>query len=154
MNKAATQDLVLNGIQALMHPGERLAGFVKVVAGPWQYLVYFFLATAASLALLATETGNFVPAMVAALLALLCVMRMRTYALVLTDTSLYLVRIQQGRVGAVDVIRPLFDVGFEGGSMRIVIEGSAFWVQPAYLGADAQEFERNLQAAAGVAVAF
>jgi len=150
MNKAATQDLVLNGIQALMHPGERLAGFVKVVAGPWQYLVFIFLAAAVGLEL----TGKLVPGMVAALLALLCVMRMRTYALVLTDTSLYLVRIQQRHVGAADVIRPLFDVGFEGGSMRLVIDGIAFWVQPAYLGADTQQFERNLRAAAGVAVAY
>lgn len=150
MYKAATQDLVLSGIQALMHPGERLAGFVKVVAGPWQYLVFLFLAAAVGLEL----TANYVPGMVAALLALLCVMRMRTYALVLTDTSLYLVRIQQRRVGAVDVIRPLFDVPFEGGSMRLVLDGTAFWVQPAYLGADARQFERNLQAAVGVAVAY
>lgn len=154
MSKAATQELVLNGIHALMHPGERLAGFVRVVAGPWQYLAFFLLATAAGLALLATETGNFVPCMVAALLALLCVMRMRTYALVLTDTSLYLVRLKQGRVGAVDVIRPLFEVGFEGGSMCLVVDGTGFWVQPTYLGADTRQFESNLRAATGVAVAY
>ena len=150
MSKAATQDLVLNGIHALMHPGERLAGLVRVVAGPWQYLVFVFLAAAVGLEL----ASAYVPGMVAALLALLCVMRMRTYALVLTDTSLYLVRIQQRRVGAVEVIRPLADVGFEGGSMRLVIAGTPFWVQPTYLGADAQQFERNLQAATGVAVAY
>jgi hypothetical protein len=150
MSKVATQELVLSGIQALMHPGERLAGLVKVTAGPWLYLVALFLAAAVGLEL----TANFVPGMVAALLALLCVMKMRTYALVLTDTSLYLVRIQQRRVGAVEVIRPLADVGFEGGSIRLVIAGTPFWVQPTYLGADAQQFERNLQAATGVAVAY
>ena len=40
-----------------MHPGERLAGFVKVVAGPWQYLVFIFLAAAVGLEL----TGELVP---------------------------------------------------------------------------------------------
>jgi hypothetical protein len=150
MSKATTQDLVLTGIQALMHPGERLVGLIKVVTGPWQYFVYLFLAAAVGLEL----TANYVPGMVAALIALLCVMKMRTYALVLTDQSLYLVRIQQRRVGAVDVIRPLADVGFEGGSMRMVIDGIAFWVQPMYLGADTQQFERNLIAASGVAVAY
>ena len=44
--------------------------------------------------------------------------------------------------------------GFEGGSMRLVVAGTAFWVQPTYLGADAQQFERNLLAATGVAVAY
>jgi hypothetical protein len=150
MSKAATQDLVLNGIHALMHPGERFAGLVRVILGPWQYLVYVFFAAAVGLELAAA----YVPGMVAALLALLCVMRMRTYALVLTDTSLYMVRLKQRRVGAVEVIRPLSEVGFEGGSMRLVVAGTAFWVQPTYLGADAQQFERNLLAATGVAVAY
>ena len=150
MSKVATQDLVLTGIRALMHPGERLTGFVKVVAGPWYYLVILFLIAAVGLEL----TANLVPGMVAALLALLCVMRTRTYALVLTDQSLYIVRIQQRRVGTVEVIRPVTDIAFAGGSFRLVLDGTAFWVQPLYLGGDAEEFERNLQAAAGVAVAY
>jgi hypothetical protein len=150
MSKAATQDLVLNGIQAMMHPGERLAGLIKVVVGPWHYFVYVFLAAAVALEL----TANYVPGMVAALLALLCVMRMRTYALALTDQSLYLVRIQQRRTGTIEVIRPLTEVGFEGGSMRLVLDGTAFWVQPSYLGTDTREFDRNLRAATGVAVAY
>jgi hypothetical protein len=149
MSKAATQDLVLSGIQALMHPGERLVGLVRVVAGPWQYLVVLFLTVAVALEL----TANYVPGMVAALLALLSVMKMRTYALALTDQSLYVVRLQQRRVGAVDVIRPLADVGFEGGSIRLLLGGTAFWVQPLYLGADVEQFTRHLQAA-GIAVAY
>jgi hypothetical protein len=150
MSKTTTQDLVLTGLQAMMHPGERLAGLVKVVAGPWQYLVYILLTAAVALVL----TANTTPGMVAALLALLCVMKMRTYALVLTDQSLYIVRIQQRRVGTVDVIRPVTDVGFEGGSFRLVLDGTPFWVQPLYLGADTEQFERNLHAAAGIAVAY
>ena len=71
----------------------------------------------------------------------------------LTDQSLYVVRLQQRRVGAVDVIRPLADVGFEGGSMRLLLGGTAFWVQPLYLGADVEQFTRHLQAA-GIAVAY
>lgn len=150
MSKAATQDLVLTGIQALMHSGERLAGLVKVVAGPWQYLVFPLLAAAVGLEL----TANYTPGMVAAPLALLCLMKIRTYVMVPTDQSLYLVRFQQRRVGTVEVIRPLADVGFIGGSMRLVLDGTAFWVQPLYLGADAEQFQRNLLAAAGIAVAY
>jgi len=150
MSKAATQDLVLTGIRSLLRPGERLAGLVKVITGPWQYLVLVLLAAAVALEL----TANYTPGMVAALLALLCLMKMRTYALVLTDQALYLVRIQQGRVGTVEVIRPINGVGFEAGSFRLVLDGTAFWVQPFYLGADTEEFQRNLQAAAGMAIAY
>jgi hypothetical protein len=92
--------------------------------------------------------------MVAALLALLCVMKIKSYALTLTDQALYIVRIQQRRVGTVEVIRPLLDVGFADGSLRLVLDGTPFWVQPLYLGADTEQFRRNLQAAAGVAVAY
>jgi hypothetical protein len=150
MSKEATQEQVQNGIQALMRPGERLAGLIKVTAGPWQYLVGLFLLAAVALEL----TANLVPGMVAALLALLCVMKTRAYVLALTDNALYIVRIQQRRVGTVEVIRPITEVGFEGGSMRLVLDGTAFWVQPMYLGADTQQFERNLQSATGVAVAY
>ncbi len=134
----------------MMYPGERLAGLVRVVAGPWQYLVVLFLSAAVGLEL----TANLVPGMVAALLALLCVMKMKTYALALTDQALYIVRIQQRRVGTVEVIRPLGDVAFVGGSVRLVLDGTAFWVQPLYLGTDTEEFQRNLHAASGVAVAY
>ncbi len=150
MSKAATQDLALSGIHPMMYPGERLAGLVRVVAGPWQYLVVLFLAAAVGLEL----TANLVPGMVAALLALLCVMKMKTYALALTDQALYIVRIQQHRIGTVEVIRPLLDVAFVGGSVRLVLDGTAFWVQPLYLGADTEEFQRNLRTASGVAVAY
>ena len=150
MSKAATHDLALRGIQPLMHPGERLTGLVKVVAGPWQYLVVLFLTAAVALEL----TANYVPGMVAALLALLCVMKMRTYALTLTDQAIYIVRIQQHRVGTVEVIRPLIDLAFIGGSLRLVLDGTAFWVQPLYLGADTEEFQHNLEAAVGIAVAY
>ena len=150
MSKSATQDLALSGIQPLMHPGERLTGLVKVVAGPWQYLVVLFLAAAVALEL----TANYVPGMVAALLALLCVMKMRTYALTLTDQAIYIVRLQQHRVGTVEVIRPLVDVAFIGGSLRLMLDGTAFWVQPLYLGADTEEFQHNLEAAVGIAVAY
>lgn len=150
MSKSATQDLALSGIQPLMHPGERLTGLVKVVAGPWQYLVVLFLAAAVALEL----TANYVPGMVAALLALLCVMKMRTYALTLTDQAIYIVRLQQHRVGTVEVIRPLVDVAFIGGSLRLMLDGTAFWIQPLYLGADTEEFQHNLEAAVGIAVAY
>jgi hypothetical protein len=150
MSKAATQDLALTGIRHLMLPSERLAGLVRVVAGPWQYLVALFLSAAVVLELMA----NYVPGMVAALLALLCVMKIKSYALTLTDQALYIVRIQQRRVGTVEVIRPLLDVGFADGSLRLVLDGTPFWVQPLYLGADTEQFRRNLQAAAGVAVAY
>ena len=150
MSKATTQDLALRGIQPLMHPGERLAGLVRVVAGPWQYLVALFFAAAVGLVL----TANQIPGMVAALLALLCVMKMKTYALTLTDQAVYIVRIQQRRVGTVEVIRPLVDVAFLGGSLRLVLDGTAFWIQPLYLGADTGEFQRNLESALGIAVAY
>jgi hypothetical protein len=133
-----------------MHPGERLTGLVKVVAGPWQYLVVLFLTAAVAFVL----TANYVPGMVAALLGLLCVMKMRTYALTLTDQAMYIVRIQQHRVGTVEVIRPLIDVAFIGGSLRLVLDGTAFWVQPLYLGADTEEVQHNLEAAVGIAVAY
>jgi hypothetical protein len=134
MSKAATQDLALTGIQPLMYPGEHMTGLVRVVA--------------------LELTAHLVPGMVAALLALLCVMKMKTYALTLTDAAIFVVRIQQHRVGTVEVIRPLADVSFLSGSVRLVLDGTAFWVQPLYLGADTEEFQRNLRAASGVAVAY
>ncbi len=151
MSKAATQDLALSGIQPLMHPGERLTGLVKVVAGPWQYLVVLFLAAAVALEL----TAIYVPGMVAALLALLCVMRMRTYALTLTDQALYIVRLQQHRVGTVEVIRPL-------GRRRLRSAARFAWCSTARLSGSSpstsaptpEEFQHNLEAAVGIAVAY
>ena len=35
-----------------------------------------------------------------------------------------------------------------------MLDGTAFWIQPLYLGADTEEFQHNLEAAVGIAVAY
>jgi hypothetical protein len=149
MSKAKLEDLVLDAIQPQMVGGERVVGLVRVTIGPWLYVTLVLLAAASALAL----NGAADLSLMAMLLALLSALRIRSYALALTDRSLFIVRLQTGRAGNVDAIRPLAGVRFSRALLRVEIEGTAFWLQPLDAGAGAAEFEQRLTAAAGGVVA-
>ncbi len=151
MSKATTEELVLSAVQPRMRLGERLVGLVRVDAGPWLYLALLLLA--AAFALEVNRLHDF--AILAVLVAALCALRIKGYALVLTDQALYVVHLIGKSVGNVEVISPLVAVGFERTLLRMELDGTAFWLHPLYLGEDAEKFERRLLAAAtGVAVAY
>lgn len=151
MSKTATEELVLNAVQPRMRLGERLVSLVRVDTGPWLYLALLLLA--AAFALVINHAQDY--ALMSALVAALCALRVNTYAMVLTDEALYMVHLRGRAVGSVEVIRPLIAVGIERNLMRIELDGRPFWLRPMYLGGDADNFERRLRAAStGIAVAY
>ncbi len=151
MSKAAAEELVLNAVQPRMRLGERLVSLVRLDSGPWLYLALLLLATA--FALFINHAQDF--ALMSALVAALCALRVKSYAMVLTDEALYVVHLRGKAVGGVEVIRPLVAVGFERNLMRIELDGRPFWLRPMYLGEEADNFERRLRAAStGIAIAF
>ena len=151
MSKAAVEELVMNAVQPRMRLGERPVSLVRVDTGPWLYLA--LLLVAAAFVLLVNQGQDL--ALMSVLVAALCALRIKSYAMVLTDEALYMVHLRGRTIGSVEVIRPLVAVGFDRNLFRIELDGRPFWVRPLYLGADADNFERRLRAAStGIAIAF
>jgi uncharacterized membrane protein YjjP (DUF1212 family) len=151
MPKAAVEELVMNAVQPRMHLGERPVSLVRVDSGPWLYLA--LLLVAAAFALLINQGQDF--ALMSVLVAALCALRVKSYAMMLTEEAIYMVHLRGHTIGSVEVIRPLIAVGFDRNLCRIELDGRPFWVRPLYLGADADNFERCLRAAStGIAVAY
>lgn len=151
MSKGTAEELVLNAVQPRMRLGERAVGLVRVDSGPWLYLALVLVA--AAFALVVNHAQGF--AIMALLLAALSALRVKSYAMVLTDEALYVVNLRGRSVGTVETIRPLVAVGFERNLLRMELDGRPCWLHPLYLGADADNFERRLRAAStGIAVAY
>ena len=107
--EGANEELVLNAVQPRMRLGERAVGLVRVDSGPWLYLALVLVA--AAFALVVNHALDF--AIMSLLLAALSAMRVKGYAMVLTDEALYVVPLRGRPVGTVEAIRPLVAVGFE-----------------------------------------
>jgi hypothetical protein len=151
MSKATAEELVMSAVQPRMRLGERLISVVRVDSGPWLYLA--LLLFAAALVLEISQAQDL--AIMSVLLGALCALRVRPYAMVLTDEALYVAQLRGRTVGTVEVIRPLVAVGFGRNLVRMELEGRPFWLHPLYIGEEADNFERRMRAAArGIAVAF
>ncbi len=151
MSKGTVEELVLNAVQPRMRLGERAVGLVRVDSGPWLYLALVLVA--AAFALFVNHAQEF--AIMSLLLAALSALRVKGYAMVLTDEALYVVNLRGRSVGTVETIRPLVAVGFERNLLRMELDGRPFWLHPLYLGGDADNFERRLRAAStGIAIAY
>ena len=109
MSKAAVEELVMNAVQPRMRLGERPVSLVRVDTGPWLYLA--LLLVAAAFVLLVNQGQDL--ALMSVLVAALCALRIRSYAMVLTDEALYMVHLRGRTIGSVEVIRPLVAVGFD-----------------------------------------
>lgn len=151
MSKGTMEELVLNAVQPRMRLGERAVGLVRVDSGPWLYLALVLVA--AAFALVVNHAQEF--AIMSLLLAALSALRVKGYAMVLTDEALYVVNLRGRSVGTVETIRPLVAVGFDRNLLRMELDGRPFWLHPLYLGGDADNFERRLRAAStGIAIAY
>lgn len=143
MSKQKKEERVLRGIRPLMAPGESLEGVVEAIAGPWQYLTLTFLLGAFALNL----SGYPDLGLLAMLMGLICSLRMKPHAVVVTSDALYVGRLRWRRdLEDPEVLKPLSSLDYERFLPRMRLGSSHYWVTPPYLGEDTTEFERSLRA--------